>query len=102
MSTGSLASRCRSRCPTLLVLVDVGAHHVVAAAISDAHLARRFAWYQHGQRDQGVIAYATIKSDSPRRDGNILTTISPRPFSPVSLCLSLRDTLLPAASMCRK
>jgi len=61
---------------------DVGAYHVDVAAVISAHLARRY----HPDTGNvnaiaGVIAYATIKSDPPRRDGNILTTISLRPFA---------------------
>lgn len=77
---------------------DVGAHHVDVAAVIPAHLARRY----HPDTTNvnaiaGVIAYATIKSDSPRRDGNILTTISLRPFALLSLRHASAD-----ASTCRK
>lgn len=92
------AAAAAARCRSLLGAGDAGAHRVVAAVIS-AHLARRSAWYQPARPMRpGVIAYASIKSDSPRRrqhpHDNFARSSSPSFLSPfphlaIYLCFSL-------------
>lgn len=78
--------------PTLVVAGDAGVHRVVAAVIS-AHLASRSA-PGTSKPDAGVIAYTSIKSDSPQRRQHPHDNSAPSPsFLSFSL-VSHRDTLL--------